>query len=306
MSRLDRIWHPLRDWWRRVVRPTAAWRALARLESDTMTDSAATLSYYAMLSLFPGLLLAMTIIGLVGGEDLVRQIVSFAREQGADSATATVVETVARSATQISSGALTASLLLSTLLLVNSASGIFHAAGRAVNRAHDVEEDRGFVRRRIVVVVLTLIVVLLLVISMVAIFLGGGIATDIFGRIGLGGEAQDVWAIVRWPVALCMALAAVSIVLRYAPAEAAQRRHLVTSGSIVTVVLWVILTAGFSVYVQGFSRYGALYGVFSTAVILLLWAYLMAIAFLYGAELDGELRRRRVARDMLEGEPGAT
>ncbi len=306
MSRLGRVWHPVRDWWRRVIKPTAAWRALVRLESDTMTDSAATLSYYAMLSLFPGLLLAMTIIGLVGGEGLVSDIVSFARDQGADSATATVVETVARSATRISSGALTVSLVLSTVLLINSASGIFHAAGRAVNRAHDVEEDRGFVRRRIVVVVLTLIVVLLLVVSMIAIFLGGKIATDVFSRIGLGSEAQDVWSIVRWPVALGLALAAVSIVLRYAPAEAAQRRHLVTSGSIVTVVLWVIASAGFSVYVQGFGRYGALYGVFSTAVILLLWAYLMALAFLYGAELDGELRRRRAARDERQEAPGVT
>ncbi len=64
-----------------------------------------------------------------------------------------------------------------------------------------------------------------------------------------------------------------------------------------TIVLWVIGSAGFSIYVKGFSHYGALYGVFSTAVVLLVWLYLMAMAFLYGAELDGELRRRRAARE---------
>jgi len=262
-----------------------------------MTDSAATLGYYGMLSLFPGLLLALTIMGLAGGDELVRQIVDFARKRGADSATAQVVETIARTATRTSSGTLTIALVISLLLLLNSASGIFNAAGRAVNKAHDVEEDRGFVRRRIIVVLLTAVVIVLFLASMVAIFVGGGLAADIFDKIGLGDAAAAAWDIVRWPVALGCALAGIAIVLRYAPAEAAQRRRLITAGSVVTMILWVIGSAGFAIYVQGFSRYGALYGVLSTAVVLLLWLYLMAVAFLYGAELDGELRRRRAARE---------
>jgi len=297
MTMLRRLWATLRAWWTAHAAPTPAWRAAARFESDTMTDSAATLSYYAMLSLFPGLLLALTIMGLAGGDHLVSQIVDFARRRGADSATAQVVETLARTATRTSSGTLTVALLISLAVLLNSASGIFNAAGRAVNKAHDVDEDRGFVRRRIIVVLLTVIVIVLFLASMVAIFVGGGLAADIFARIGLGDAATAAWDVVRWPVALGCALAGIAIVLRYAPAEAAQRRRLITSGSLVTIVLWVIGSAGFAVYVQGFSRYGALYGVFSTAVVLLLWLYLMAVAFLYGAELDGELRRRRAARE---------
>ncbi len=63
-----------------------------------------------------------------------------------------------------------------------------------------------------------------------------------------------------------------------------------------TVVLWVLATLGFSFYVGNFGRYGAVYGTFATLVVLLLWLYLMALAFLYGAELDAELRRRGAAR----------
>lgn len=283
----------MRSSWRTRVAPTTAWRAAARLQSDRMTDSAGTLSYYAMLSLFPGLLLGLTSIGLLGGEGLVDDIVSFAEERGADSATAQVVESVASNATQASSGTLTVALVLSLALAVNSASGIFNAAGRAVNRAHGVEEDRGFVRRRLVVFGLTLIVIVLFVLSTAAIFVGGELAERLFDRIGLGAEAARVWGLVRWPAALALALAAVAVVLRYAPAEAARRRRVITQGSLVTVVLWLLSSAGFSVYVQNFGDYGALYGVFSTAVVLLLWLYILSLAFLYGAELDGELRRRR-------------
>ncbi len=301
MTILRRGWAGLRARWDARVGPTAAWRAASRFQSDTMTDSAATLSYYAMLSLFPGLLLALTVMGLAGGDHLVHQIVRFATRRGADTATAQVVESIARTATRTSSGALTVALLISLVLLLNSASGIFNAAGRAVNRAHDVEEDRGFVRRRIVVVVLTLLVIVLFALSMVAVFIGGDVAASLFDQIGLGDAATSVWDVLRWPAALGCALAGVAIVLRYAPAEAAQRRRVITAGSLVTIVLWVIGSAGFSIYVQGFSRYGALYGVFSTAVVLLVWLYLMAMAFLYGAELDGELRRRRAAREAAGG-----
>jgi len=297
MTSLQKGWERARARFEERVGPTAAWRAVARFISDTMTDSAATLAYYAMLSLFPGLLFALTIVGLAGGEGLVSQIVRFARQRGADTATAQVVEQVARAATERSSGTLTIALVISLLLLLNSASGAFNAAGRAVNRAHDVAEDRSFVRRRIVVVGLTLVVIALFVLSMAAIFVGGELATRLFAHVGLGEQAAAVWDVLRWPFALACALAGVAIVLRYAPAEAAQRRRLITSGSLVTVVLWVLGSAGFAVYVKGFSHYGALYGVFSTAVVLLVWLYLMSVAFLYGAELDGELRRRRVARE---------
>ncbi len=202
MTVLRRAWTGARAWWEAHAAPTAAWRAASRFQSDTMTDSAATLSYYAMLSLFPGLLLALTVMGLAGGDKLVHQIVQFATRRGADTATAQVVESIARTATRTSSGALTLALLISLVLLLNSASGIFNAAGRAVNRAHDVEEDRGFVHRRIVVVVLTLLVIVLFVLSMVAIFVGGSLAADVFEHIGLGDAATAVWDVVRWPVAL--------------------------------------------------------------------------------------------------------
>jgi membrane protein len=286
----------VRSWWRRRVAPTVAWGAATRFQNDNMGDHAAALSYYGALAIFPALLVALTILGLVGEDGLVNDLVSLARRQGADTATAKVIESVARNATATSSQALGIALLVSLFFAVNAASGLWGAAGRAMNVAHGVPEKRGFLRRRLIVLALTLVAIGLFLLSITAVFLGDDWARDALGHIGLEGLAVDIWNIVRWPVALLFALAALAVVMRYAPDPEARRSSALTTGAIVTVVLWVLATLGFSYYVGNFGRYGALYGTFATLVVLLLWLYLMALAFLYGAELDAELARRGAAR----------
>ncbi len=293
----------VRSWWRRRVAPTAAWSAATRFQTDNMGDHAAALSYYGALSIFPALLVGLTILGIVGEDGLVNDLVGFAQDQGADAPTAKVIETVARNATDTSSQALGVALLVSLLFAVNSASAIWGAAGRAMNVAHGVTENRGFLHRRLIVVGLTLVAVALFLLSVAAVFLGDEWARDVFGHIGLEGLAVTVWDIVRWPVALLFALAALAVVMRYAPDPGARRSKPVTTGALVTVTLWVAATIGFSYYVGNFGRYGALYGTFATVIVLLLWLYLMALAFLYGAELDAELRRRNLTERAAAGDP---
>lgn len=258
-----------------------------------MTDRAATLSYYAMLSLFPALLVTITIIGLTAGEDTVRSIVSFAQERGVAGGDLDVIETVSRRVSQISSGTVSLTLLVALVVGLNAASGIFNAAGRAVDAAFEVRNERGFVNQRLVVHAVTGVVLLLLLVVFVMVVVGGGIAEGLFDLIGLGDAAASIWNVTRWPAALALAIVAVAVVMRFAPSPAARRRHIVTRGTFVTVGGWILASFGFSVYVTNFSHYGALYGAFSAAIVLLLWLYLLAIAFLYGAELDAEVTRRR-------------
>ena len=283
-------------WWARTVAPRAAWVAAARFQSDNMGDHAAALSYYGALAIFPGLLVGLTILGLLGEERLVADVVEFSRDQGASVATGEVVESVARNATERSSQELGATLVISLLFAVNAASGIWGGAGRAINVAHGAQERRGFLRRRLITLVLTLVAITFFLLSVTAVFLGEDWATSLFGHVGLGDLAASVWAYVRWPVAILFALAALATVFRYAPDPEARRVRFVTTGAFVTVALWVAATLGFSFYVDNFSRYGAIYGTAASIIVLLIWLYLVAMGFLYGAELDAELRRRRLAR----------
>jgi membrane protein len=190
-----------------------------------------------------------------------------------------------------SRGALGATLVVSVLLALNGASGAFGAAGRALNVVYEAKDDRGFVRRKLTDLAATLVVIVLFAIVLAAIFLGGQIAHDLFAKIGLGDTAASIWSYARWPVAVVAAMLAYGLVYRVAPDIRPPPARWITPGAIVGVVLWIVLSAGFAIYIRNFSTYGAAYGAFGAAIVLLLWLYLSANAFLFGAELNAELER---------------
>jgi membrane protein len=267
-------------------------RAFANFRAHEMTDHAGTLTYFAMMSLFPALLLGVTLLGLFGQQALVTNATNYLLEHGADADTASVARKTLNTIVHSSGGALGLSLIISIGLALNGASGAFAASGRALNVAYGVDEDRGFVRRKLIDVATALVVIVLLVLVLVAVFLGGGIADDLFGKIGLGSTARDIWAIARWPAALVVAMVAYGLVYAVAPNIVPRRFRWVSTGAAIGVVLWIVLSAAFGVYIQNFSSYGAAYGAFGAAIVLLLWLYLSANAFLFGGEVNAELERR--------------
>jgi membrane protein len=256
-----------------------------------MTDRAATLTYYAMMSLFPALLVGVTLLGLVGQQGLVTDATNYLLDHGVDPSTANVVRHVLQNMVNTSGGALGVTLVISITLALNGASGAFGASGRALNVVYGAEESRGMVRRKLIDVAATLAVILLFAVVLAAVFLGGQIANDLFGKIGLGSTAASIWSYARWPVALVAATVAYGIVYGMAPDIEPRRVSWLTPGAVVGVVLWIALSLGFSIYVRNFSSYGAAYGAFGAAIVLLLWLYLSANAFLLGAELNAELER---------------
>jgi membrane protein len=256
-----------------------------------MTDRAATLTYYAMMSLFPALLVGVTLLGLVGQQGLVTDATNYLLDHGVDPSTANVVRHVLQNMVDTSGGALGVTLVISIALALNGASGAFGASGRALNVVYGAEESRGMVRRKLIDVAATLAVIVLFAVVLAAVFLGGQIANDLFGKIGLGSTAASIWSYARWPVALVAATVAYGIVYGMAPDIEPRKVRWLTPGAVVGVVLWIALSLGFSIYVRNFSSYGAAYGAFGAAIVLLLWLYLSANAFLLGAELNAELER---------------
>jgi membrane protein len=156
---------------------------------------------------------------------------------------------------------------------------------------YNFEESRGMVRRKATDIATALVVIVLFAVVLAAIFLGGQIADDLFGKIGLGSTAATVWSYARWPVALVAATVAYGLVYGIAPNIVPRHIRWITPGAAVGVGLWIVLSLVFSIYVRNFSSYGAVYGAFAAAIILLLWLYLSANAFLFGAELNAELER---------------
>ena len=270
--------------------------AFKRYREQQMTDRAAALTYFAMMSLFPTLLVGVSLLGLFGQQGLVQDASNYLLEHGADETTADVVRKTLQNMINASSGALGATLLVSIALALNGASGAFGAAGRALDVAFGVTEGRGFVRRKLTDLAAALAVIVLFAVVIVAIFLGGQIADDLFGKIGLGETAATVWSYARWPAALIAATVAYGLVYRLAPDVRPPTVRWISVGAIVGIALWLLLSFGFSIYLRNFATYGAAYGTFGAAIVLLLWLYLSANAFLFGAAVNAERQRAQAAR----------
>jgi len=269
--------------------------ALARFRTEDMADHAAALTYYALLSLFPALLVGMSLFGLLGESRAVDDVARYLSNHGADRSTVDAVRSSLRTAASSRSGA-GLGLVVGIAVSIYGAAGAFGAAGRALNHVMRASEDRGFVRRKANDLGCTLVVIVIAVAALLLVFVGGGFARQLFAALGLGATAADVWNVVRWPVAVLVAMTGFSFVYWTGPDRRGTHFRLVSTGAAVAVGIWLAASAGFFVYVANFGSYNATYGAFAGAVILLVWLWLTNVALLFGAEVDAVRLSREAAR----------
>jgi len=260
-----------------------------------MTDWGAAMTYYLVMSLFPALLVVVSLLGLFGGEGLVTDSVDYLRDAGAPSDVIDAVEASLTGLIESSSAKVGLGLILGLVLGINGASGAFGAAGRAMNKVYGVDDDRGFVRKKLQDLAWTALLLVLAIIALVSVLLGGTVAKDLFGTIGLGETAATIWIYARWLVALAAMMLVFAIVYAYAPDLEHRRFQWISPGAVLGVIVWITASAGFFFYVANFGSYGATYGAFAGAIVLLLWLYLTSLAFLLGGELNGEIERAQMA-----------
>jgi len=277
-------------------------RAFGRFRRDEITDNAAALTYYSLLSLFPALLFCAALLGVFGQQGLINEAAAYLRDAGAPPDTVDAVTGALESA-QEQRGTAVVALIIGLATALNGASGAFGAAGRALNKIFRVQEGRGFVKKKGFDVLWTLVVMALVLITFVLVFLGGGLASDVLGTIGLGETAAVVWRIARWPAALGVAMLIYAVIYYAAPNVDVRHFRWISPGAIVGVLLWILASALFFVYVSNFSSYSATYGAFAGAVILLVWLWVTNLALLFGAELNAvvDLRRAKHLPEAYDG-----
>ena len=269
--------------------------AFAMFRKHGMTDWAGAMTYFLVMSLFPGLLVAISLLGLFGQQSLVTDSVEYLADAGVSKDVRDPIAQTLQNLIETSGGKAGIGLVIGVALGLNGASGAFGAAGRALNKVYGVDEDRGFVRKKANDVAWTLVVILLGAIALVSVFLGGDLAKDLFGTIGLGETAGAIWTYARWLVGLVAMMLTFAVIYAFAPDVEHRRFQWISPGAVLGVVIWLLASAGFFFYVSNFSDYGATYGVFAGAIILLLWLYLTSNAFLLGGELNGEIERSQMA-----------
>jgi membrane protein len=276
--------------------------AFERFSKDTMTQWAAALTYYSLLSLFPALLFGVAVLGFFGQQSLVTEAADYLKEVGAPPEVVDAITSALESALNQRSAAAGA-LFVGLATTLFGATGAFNSAGVALNRVFRVQEGRGYVGRKLNNLLWTLVVLVLVNVTCVLIFLGGDLAADVLGLIGLGENVAAVWAYARWPGALLSAMLIYAIVYYAAPNVEVRNWRYITPGAVFGVAAWIVASAGFFFYVSTFASYSATYGAFAAVVILLIWLWLTNVVLLFGAELNAVVDLRR-APDVPPGYDG--
>ena len=276
-------------------------RTLKSFYDDQMTHHAAALTYYSLMSLFPAVLMGVSLLGLLGQyPQTYDAIIGYLRDVAPDSTVAALDATL-RSAFR-SKGLAATTLAIGAIIALYGVTGVLEAARRAMNVSFEVEGGRGFLQRKKTDLISSLVLGSLVLLTLILVFVGGDFAADLLGFIGLGSTAADVWAIARWPAAGLAAMLAFSWIYYVTPDVRHRGFRWVTPGAAAGVLLWLLASAGFSVYVSNVGNLNATYGSFATAIVLVFWLWLTNVALLFGAELNAEIEREK---ELAEGVPAA-
>jgi membrane protein len=283
--------------------PLRGWKDIAIRVKDEVRDDrisvvAASVAFYAMLAVFPGLIAIVSLYGLVADPaDVQSQITSMSEILPAE--VRTILDDQMRSVVESPDRALGISLLVSILAALWAASGGMQALIVAINIAYDEDERRrGLVRGKLTSLLFT---VAGLVGFAVAVMLLG-VLPAIFDVVGLGRIVTQLLDVGRWPLLALLSVLAMEVLYRYAPARARPKWRWVSWGSVIATALWLGSSALFSLYVSNFGKYNETYGALGGVVVLLLWLYLSAFSILLGAEINAEIEHQ-TAKDSTTGPP---
>ncbi|KUI24097.1 ribonuclease BN [Mycobacterium sp. IS-1742] len=277
-----------------LTKPSALYvlRKTAReFGKDQCTDLAAALTYYAVLSLFPAVLVMVSLLGVFGQgkrtTDALLEIVS-------DVAPASTVDTLRPTIEQlVNSPSAGFALVIGILTALWSASGYVGAFGRAMNRIYEVAEGRPIWKLRPLQLVLTFAALLGAALVAFMLAVSGPVAEAVGNAIGLGEAAVTAWSIGRWPVILLLVIIAVAVLYYATPNVQQPKFRWISLGAALAILTWIVASVGFGFYVANFGSYNKTYGTLAGVIIFLLWIWITNLALLFGAELDAELERGR-------------
>jgi membrane protein len=267
-------------------------RTVREFRADHLTDWAAALTYYAVLSIFPALIGLVALLGLFGEyprtSDAVLGIIDKIGPSSAVDLVRGAIEGVVKS--KGDAGALLGVGLLGALW---SASGYVGVFMRASNAIYEVEEGRPFWKLRPLQVLVTLACVILVALVAVSLVVTGALARAIGDAVGVGGTAVTIWNIAKWPVLVLVVMTIFAILYYTAPNVRLPGFRWITPGGVVGVLLWIVASAGFALYVANLGSYNETYGSLGGTIVFLVWVWISNLALLFGAELNAELERGR-------------
>ena len=265
-------------------------RAFREFKEDGLTDWAAALTYYGVLALFPALLALVSLVGIFGDPATVTQKVTQIVSQVAPGAATEALAGPIRSITA-NPGAGLIALIVGLITALFSASGYVAAFGRASNVIYETVEGRPVWKLRPLQMLVTLLMLTLIVIAALAVVITGPLAQAVGSVIGLSSTAVTVWSIAKWPIIVLFVITMISVLYYASPNAKLRGFKSVMPGAALAVVVWLVASLLFALYVANFGSYNKTYGTLGGIIIFLIWLWITNVAILLGAELNSERER---------------
>jgi len=299
MSRKDEVSSPIalpRDTWGGTLQ-----RTVSGFREDKLNHWGAALTYYAVLSIFPALLVLVSFVGLVASPQRVTTILTDTVSQlGPKTAAKTFqgpIESI--TANRGAAGAVFAAAILSALW---AASGYVSAFADACNTIYGVEEGRPLWKRKPLQLVVTFVLILVAALVALALVLSGPIVNALGGALGIGDPALTAWRFAKWPAMAVLVLIIFGVLYYTSPNARVSGVRWVTGGALLALVAWLVASVGLALYVANFGAYNKTYGTLAGVVVFLLWLWITNMAILLGAKFNAETER---AKQIQTGVPGA-
>jgi len=272
--------------WGYVLRKT-----VREFSADQCMDVAATLTYYAVLALFPALIAIFSLLGVIGQGRAAADAVLDIIQQVAPGGTADLVRDPIE---QFASSPAAGFALVSGLVLaIWSASGYVTAFSRAMNRVYEIPEGRPFWKLKPMQLLVTVICLVLVVVAAIILVVSGPVADAVGSTLGIGRTVTVIWSIAKWPV-LAFVIVLILAILYYSGPNVKQPKfRWISPGAVLAIVVLAVATLCFGFYVANFANYDRSYGSLAGVIVFLLWLWIVNNAILFGAEFDAELERGR-------------
>ncbi|WP_237304776.1 YihY/virulence factor BrkB family protein [Streptomyces qaidamensis] len=275
--------------------PRKSWVAVLKgsvreFKDDELTDRAAALTYYGVLALFPALLVLVSMLGLTG-RSTTDKVTENVRELVPGSAGDIITRAVNQLQGNSGIGSLMA--IVGLVLALWSASGYVGAFIRSANAVYDMPEGRPVWKLLPMRVGVTVVLLVLAVISSLIVVFSGGLAQQAGDALGVGDTALTLWSIAKWPVLVLLVVLMIAILYWAAPNAKVKGFRWITPGSLLALLIWMVASAGFAVYVANFASYNKTYGTMAGVIVFLVWLWITNLAILLGLEFDAETVRQR-------------
>ncbi|MEV4121926.1 YihY/virulence factor BrkB family protein [Micromonospora sp. NPDC049645] len=266
-------------------------RTITEFQDDSLTDWAAALTYYGVLSIFPGVLVLISLLGLLG-ESATQGVTDTVNQAVPDGSIRQIITDAIGTADR-NGGLASIAAIVGLVAAFWSASGYVGAFMRASNTIYDVPEGRPIWKTLPIRLGVTAVIGVLLLASAVIVVFTGRLAESVGDVIGVGSTAVAVWDVAKWPMLLILVSLMFAILYWASPNARHGGFRWVSPGGVLAVVIWLVISGLFAFYVSNFGSYDKTYGTLAGVIIFLVWLWLSNIAILLGAEFDAELERGR-------------